>query len=198
MKSLDAGKAGEAARELRKLIDDGAQRLILDLRSNGLGEWPEAVKVANLFIDEGLLGYLEGQKFPRKQFTAEASQAVTKLPLVVLTNRSTSGPAELVAAAVLDRRRGQIVGEKTLGLGAETKTITLEDGAAIVLSVAKYYRPSGKAIQDGGVNPTLQVNETDPDLTDDDSPGQPAPESPAQDELLKKAIEVVKGATASA
>ena len=106
---------------------------------------------------------------------------------------------EEVAAALLDRGRGKIVGEKTLGLGAEAKTLPLEDGSAIILSVAKYYRPAGKAIQDGGVNPTLQVTESDADLGDEDTPAAPAPgERPAQaDELLKKAIEVVKGATAA-
>lgn len=200
VKSLTAGKAGEAAKGLRELAGQGAERLVLDLRNNALGEWAEAIKLANLFVAEGQLGYLEGQKFPRKEFTADPRQAISKLPLVVITNRSTSGPAELVAAALLDRQRGQIVGEKTLGLGAEPKTIPLEDGSAIVLSVAKYYRPSGKALQDGGVSPTLQVNETEADQSDDDTPPAPAPaERPAQtDELLKKAIEVVKGAVATA
>lgn len=199
VRSLIAGKAGEAAKGLRELSSQGAERLVLDLRNNAMGDWQEAVKLANLFVGDGQLGYLEGQKFPRKEFTADPRQVVSKLPLVVITNRATSGPAELAAAVLLDRRRGQIVGEKTLGLGAEPKTISLDDGSAIMLSVAKYYRPSGKALQDGGVNPTLQVNETDADLSDDDtSPAQP-PERPAQaDELLKKAIEVVKGAAPTA
>ena len=199
VKALTAGKAAEAARSLRELMNQGAERVVLDLRGNALGDWQEGLKLANLFVDEGLLGYLEGQKFPRKDFTAEARQAICKLPLVIITNRATSGPAELVAAALLDRGRGKIVGEKTLGLGAEPKTLPLEDGSAIILSVAKYYRPAGKAIQDGGVNPTLQVTESDADLGDEDTPAAPAPgERPAQaDELLKKAIEVVKGATAA-
>jgi carboxyl-terminal processing protease len=199
IRTLNAGKATETSRALKDLTSQGAERLVLDLRSNAIGDWQEAVKVANLFIADGRLGYLEGQKFPRQEFQADPRQAVTKLPLVVITNRATSGAAELLAAALLDSRRGQIVGEKTLGLGAESKTIPLEDGAAIVLSVAKYYRASGKALQDGGVNPTLQVNETDSDLSDDEAPSAPAPtERPAQaDELLKKAIEVVKGATAA-
>ena len=198
VKTLSSGKAAEAARSLRELMSQGAGRLVLDLRGNALGEWPEAIHLANLFLEEGMLGYLEGQKFPRKEFTAEARRAICKLPLVVITNRATSGSAELVAAALVDRRRGQIVGEKTLGLGAEVKTIPLEDGAAITLSVAKYYRPSGKAIQDGGVNPTLQVNETDTDASDDDaSPQAPREKTPQTDELLKKAIEVVKGSAAA-
>jgi carboxyl-terminal processing protease len=200
IKALNTGKAAEASRALKDLSGQGAERLVLDLRNNAVGDWQEAAKLANLFVAEGRLGYLEGQKFPRQEFWADPRQAsASKLPLVVITNRATSGPAELLAAALLDSRRGQIVGEKTLGLGAEAKTFPLDDGAALMLSVAKYYRPSGKALQDGGVNPTLQVNETDSDLTEEDAPPAQAPsERPAQaDELLKKAIEVVKGATAA-
>jgi carboxyl-terminal processing protease len=198
VKTLSSGKAADVEKSLRELMSQGAQRIVLDLRGNAIGEWAEAVKLANLFVGEGLLGYLEGQKFPRKEFTAEPKLGICKLPLVVVTNRATSGPAELAAAALLDRKRGQIVGEKTLGLGAEPKTIPLEDGAAITLSVAKYYRPSGKAIQDGGVNPTLQVSESDADLSDDDAqPAQP-PDRPQSDEVLKRAIEVVKGSSGAA
>ena len=201
VKALTPGKAAEVARAVRELTEQGAERLVLDLRSNALGDQREAVKLANLFIDNGLLVYLEGQKYPRKEFTADARQTISNLPLVVITNRATAGAAELAAAAILDRRRGQIVGEKTFGLGAEQKTIAMDDGSALILSVAKYYRPSGKAIQDGGINPTLLVSEAEADLASNDSaPAAPnQPERPSQtDELLKKAIEVVKGAIARA
>lgn len=201
IRSLAAGKASEAARAVRDLVSQGADRLVIDLRNNAFGDPQEGVKLANLFVDNGLLAFLEGQKFPRKDFSADARQAVaSKLPVVVITNRATAGAAEIAAAALVDRQRAQIVGEKTFGLAAEQKTLPLDDGAAIILSVAKYHRPSGKAIQDGGVNPTLQVSETDADLSSDDE-NAPAPqlEKPSQeDELLKKAIEVVKGARAAA
>jgi carboxyl-terminal processing protease len=200
VKALTPGKAAETARAVKELIGQGADRLVLDLRNDAYGDEQEGIKLANVFVDNGLLAFLEGQKVPRKDFNADPSQAVTKVPLVVLTNRATAGPAELTAAAVVDRGRGQIVGEKTFGLGAEQKTIPVEDGAAIILSIAKYHRPSGKAIEDGGVNPTLLVSETDTDLTDDTTPPSevPAPKSPQEDEVLKKAIEVVKGATSGA
>lgn len=195
LKALNGGKAGEVARAVRQLTEQGAERLLLDLRNNSLGDHQEAIKVANLFVDEGLLAYLEGQKFPRKQFQAEAGHSVSKLPLVVMTNRATSGAAELLAAAILDRQRGQVVGERTFGQCAEQKTFPVEDGAAVILSIAKCYRPSGKAIQDGGVNPTLLVSETGADTGAEEDPGPEPPErSPETDEILKKAIEVVKGA----
>ncbi len=202
VKSLTAGKAAETARAAKELIGQGADRLVLDLRSDAFGDVQEGIKLANVFIDNGLLGYLEGQKFPRKDFNADSRQAVAaNVPLVVITNRSTAGAAEVAAAAIVDRQRGQIVGEKTFGLASEQKTIPLDDGSAIILSVAKYRRPSGKAIQDGGVNPTLQVAESDAELvTDDENAPRPnQPENPSkEDELLKKAIEVVKGAALKA
>lgn len=196
--ALTSGKGSEVARAVRDLQTQGAERLVLDLRNNAVGDQQEGLQVANLFIDNGLLAYLQGQKFPRKDFNADPRQAVSKLPLVVITNRATAGAAELVAAAIVDRQRGQVVGEKTYGLGAVQKTLPMEDGAAIILSVAKFYRPSGKAIQDGGVNPTLQVTESDVDLGPDEENAplpeqQPTEKTRQEDELLKKAIEVVKG-----
>jgi len=203
LKTLVTGKAAEVGRAVRELEGQGAERLVLDLRGNALGDQQEALRVANLFVPNGLLAYLEGQKFPRKEFPADPRLTISKLPLVVITNRATSGPAELVAAAILDRQRGQIVGERTFGLGAVQKTIPVEDGAAIILSVAKYYRPSGKAIQDGGIQPTFQVAETEVDLSGQEesprAPDQPAGEKPtSEDQLLKKAIEVLNSAAARA
>ncbi len=198
VKALTAGKAAEVARAVRDLTGQGAERLVLDLRNDATGDEQEGIKLANVFLDSGLLAYLEGQKVPRKDFSADPRQAAAaKLPLVVITNRATAGPAELAAAALVDRQRVQIVGERTFGLGAEQKTIPMDDGAAIILSVAKYHRPSGKAIQDGGVSPTLLVSETENDAGSDDETA-PVPNEPSQkqeDELLKKAIEVVKGAS---
>ena len=200
LRALTPGKAAEAAGVIRDLTRQGAQRLVLDLRGNAVGDVPEGLKLANLFVSDGLLAYLQGQKSPRKDFSADPSQAVTKLPLVVIANRATSGGAEVTAAAILDRNRGKVVGEKTFGLAAEQKTINLDDGAAVILSVAKYYRPAGKAIQDGGVNPTLQVAEVPDTDDDDDNPHTPSQsdKSPENDELLKKAIELVKGAAPTA
>ncbi len=195
VKALTSGKAAEAARAVRELTSQGAERFVLDLRNNALGDAPEGTKLANVFVDNGLLAYAEGQKYPRKDFNAEARQAISNLPLVVITNRATAGAAELAAAAIVERGRGLIVGEKTYGMASEQKTIRMEDGAAIILSVAKYHRPSGKAIQDGGVNPSVQVSEAETELTseDENTPPQPPSAQPQEDELLKKAIEILKG-----
>src|SRR5207253_6582010 len=89
----------------------------------------------------------QGQTYPREAFNADPQKSITSLPLVVLVNRGTAGPAEVVAAAVLGNARGDVVGDKTFGDGSIQKVIEMQDGSALILSVAKYYTPEGKAIQ---------------------------------------------------
>src|SRR5207244_9364668 len=110
-----------------------------------------ALPISNLFMNHGTITYLQGQKYPREAFNADPGKDVTTLPLVVLVNKGTAGPAEIVAAAVLENARGDVVGDKTFGDGSVQKLIELPDGSALILSVAKYYSPQGKAIQDAAV-----------------------------------------------
>jgi len=116
----------------------------------------------------------------------------------VLVNRGTAGPAEVVAAAILENARGDVVGDKTFGDGSVQKIIDLPDGSAVILSIAKYYSPSGKAIQDTAITPNVLVADTDDDapLPDEDQDSNAADENktkaPQQDEQLRKAIEVLK------
>ena len=179
----------------------GAKKLILDLRNCAEGEESEGIAAANLFLNHGTITYLQGQKYPREAFNADASKAITNLPLVVLVNKGTAGPAEVVAAAVLENARGDVVGDKTFGDGSIQKTIPLPDGSALILSIAKYYSPSGKAIQDNAVTPNIVIADSDDDaaLPDDDENAAPAEEDknqpPQEDEQLHKAIQVLKSKT---
>jgi len=195
--SLMKGKAQEIAQEVKRLQHSGAKRLILDLRNSAEGEEAEGVAVANLFLNRGTIGYVQGQKYPKETFTADASKAITTLPLVVLVNRGTAGPAEIVASAILENARGDVVGDKTFGVGSIQKVIEIPDGSALILSVAKYYTPGGKAIQDAAVTPNILVADKDDDanLPDDDeaTPQQPqTPKPPQADEQLRRAVEVLK------
>ena len=196
------GKSQEVANKVKALEKDGAKRLILDLRNCAQGEELEGIATANLFLNHGTITYLQGQKYPREAFSADASKVVSSLPLVVLVNKGTAGPAEIVAAAVLENARGDVVGDKTFGDGSVQKVMELPDGSALILSVAKYYTPSGKAIQDTAVTPNVLVADVDDDgpLPDEDENAVPAdqvkkPQPPQQDEQLQKAIEVLKSRT---
>jgi carboxyl-terminal processing protease len=197
--ALNKGKSQEIANTIKALQKDGAKKLILDLRNCAEGDESEGIATANLFLNHGTITYLQGQKFPREAFNADPSKTVTSLPVVVLVNKGTAGAAEIVAAAILENARGDVVGDKTFGEGSVQKVIELPDGSALILSVAKYYSPAGKAIQDSAVTPNLIVADADEDapLPDEDETAAPPdqtnkPQPPQQDEQLQKAIEVLK------
>jgi len=198
--TLERGKAAEISRAVTGLLKQGATRLVLDLRHCGTGPAEEGVALADLFLEKGLITYSQGQKSPRKDFNALAPGTVWKLPVSVITNRGTAGGAEVAAAALLDSGRAQVVGEKTYGDASIRRPVTLDDGAAVILSVAKYYSPSGKSIQDSGVTPQHLVQEPEPQVDEEEDeseaarPEAPKPEprkAPAEDPLLKKAVEVL-------
>ena len=196
--ALTKGKAQEIAAKIKSLEKSGAKKILLDLRNCAEGDETEGVAVANLFLNHGTITYLQGQKFPREAFNADPAKSVTTLPLAVLVNRSTSGAAEIVAAAILENARGDVVGDKTFGDGSVQKTIDLPDGGALILSVAKYYSPSGKAIQDVAVTPNVAVADVLDDATspdDEDNPSTPQDDSKPKntvDDQLNKAVEVLK------
>jgi carboxyl-terminal processing protease len=200
--AFSKGKSQEIATKVKALQKSGAKKLILDLRNCAQGEESEGIATANLFLNHGTITYLQGQKYPKEAFNADASKAITTLPLVVLVNKGTAGAAEIVAAAVLDNARGDLVGDKTFGEGSVQKTIDLPDGGALILSVAKYYSPRGKAIQDAAVTPNVVVAASDDDagLPDDDdntnaAPEQEKPVVPQKDEPRQKAIQILKAHT---
>src|SRR5216683_3799612 len=173
--ALTKGKSQEIANKLKSRQKSGAKKLSLGLRECTKGEESEGIATANLFLNHGTITYLQGQKYPREAFNAEPSKAVTTLPLVVLVNKGTAGPAEVVAAAVLDNARGDVVGGKTFGDGSVQKLIELPDGSALILSVAKYYSPQGKAIQDAAVTPNIVVAEGNEDAAVPDEDENTAP-----------------------
>jgi carboxyl-terminal processing protease len=108
--------------------------------------------------------------------------------LVVLVNHGTSGPGEIVAAAVLDNKRADVVGDRTFGEGSVQKTMELPDGAALILSVAKYASPLGKKIQDDAVTPNVVVAGSQDN--NDDQAG--AAKTPKPDDQLTKALDILK------
>ncbi len=201
VQSMETGKAKEVAAAVAALQQQGAKKLVLDLRNSASGTPEEGIALANLFLEKGLITYLQGQKITRQNFDADPTKTTYKGSVVVLTNRGTANGAELAAAALLDNKRAEVVGERTYGDAAVRKAITMEDGSAVILSIAKYYSPSGKALQDTMVTPSVAVAEIDPaaEATDEEGPVEtPEPKKSTEDLLLKKAIEVLqKGAVAA-
>jgi carboxyl-terminal processing protease len=163
------------------------------------------MRLANFLLPSGTIATLEGQKVAKQTFAVDPAKTINATaPVVVLVNRGTAGPAELAAAALLDNNRAELVGERTFGEGAQQKTFELPDGAALILTVAKYESPSGKKIQDDAVTPGVLVAsnlpDQDEDIDEDAIEGTPAaaPKKPAVtvDEQLTKALDLLKGKTA--
>ena len=191
--------------KLKSMNKSGNKKILLDLRDVSAGDMPEAMRLANLFLKSGTIATLEGQKVQTVTFTADAAKAVnTTAPMVVLVNRGTSGPAEVVAAALGDNKRADLVGEKTFGEGSQQKTFDLPDGGALILSVAKYAAPDGKKFEDDAVTPGTLVASAKDNLdadTDDTTavavnPGQPKKTAPQKsappDDQLNKALDMLK------
>jgi carboxyl-terminal processing protease len=219
--SLNDGDIADVRTKLQDLVKQGAQKVVVDLRDTAGGSITEAVGVANLFVRDGVLAQTLGREGkPIKTFTADAKSVVFSGPLVGLMNNGTAGAAEIIASALIERNRGQVVGEKSFGAGAEQQLFTLRGGDGLLLTTVKWASGNGKSFlgedrAHSGVAPSVEVKSqeitenVDPDdLTgnDDDAvakpdPGaekrettpQPAPPKPAAEDLqMKKALELLK------
>jgi carboxyl-terminal processing protease len=197
--SLDAGRAEEIRAKLNEAEKQGIHKVILDLRECGRGSVSEAVAVARLFIPSGTIATLRGQTVSAQTFSAEPKQVAWKGPVSLLIDGSTSGAPEVLASAIVGNHRGDVVGERTFGLASERKLITLDDGSALFLTVANYYKANGKSILEEGVEPTEVVRAAaQDDLDADDDSGSTAKEAPGprplspDDVVYRKALELLK------
>jgi carboxyl-terminal processing protease len=202
--SMDAGRADEVRNRLLDAEKQGVHKVILDVRECGRGPVSEALSIARLFVPSGMLTTLRGQTVSAQVFSADPKQVIWKNPVSVLIDATTSGAAEVLASAIAANHRGDVVGERTFGLASEQKLITLDDGAALILTVANYYNPGGKSIIEEGVTPTEVVRavpEDDSDSGDEDVTPPPdtqkepslgpRPLSP-EDPIYRKALELLK------
>lgn len=198
--TFEKGKAQEIAAKLKELEANGAHKIILDLRNCAGGDVQEAIDATNLFLDKGLITYLSGQRYPRQDISAHPTGRVCNLPLVVLINQSTAGPAELVASAVLGNKRGEVVGVRSFGIGVLQKPIPVGDGSALLLSVAKYYGSDGKAISDNGVTPSVvqTAGGSSGEIDGGDETQTPEHFGDKDDLQLRKAIEILMQSSSQA
>jgi carboxyl-terminal processing protease len=217
--SLDAGEATDARARLQDLLKQGAQKIIIDLRSVAGGEIQEGVTVANFFIQDGSIARTIGREQKvLKAFEADPKTAIFNGPVVVLIDGGTAGAAEIVASAFIERKRGDVVGEKSFGSGAEQELFTLRDGDGLLLTTVKWASATGKPFlgEDrarSGISPSVEVKRAEvadaldaDDLSDSDD-GQPpakpgaspetAPKPQPEDLQLKKAIELLRDKAAT-
>jgi len=195
--SLATGAANELRDKLRQFEQKGMHKLVLDLRGCASGPVSEGIAAAQLFVPSGTISVLKGQTVSRQEFSAAPDKVIWRDPVKVLISDSTSGAAEVVASALGGNKRADLVGTRTFGSASEQKVIPLEDGSALVLTVAYYYSPDGKAIIETGVLPTVLVNTAAADVKDDDAAGPLSTNVlPSKDDpVVKKALELFKTET---
>ena len=206
VQSLEQGRSEELRSRIAEAEKQGAHKIILDLRNCGRGPASEGIAAARLFVSSGTIATLRGQTVSAQVFSAEPNKVAWKGPVSILIDGTTSGAAEILASAVEMNHRGDLVGERTFGLASEQKLITLDDGSALILTVANYYNSSGKSILDEGIVPTEVVRAAaldngdgsdDGDATADSNsatqqtPPSVKPLSP-DDPVLKKALDLFK------
>lgn len=217
--SIAPGDAAEIRNRVQDMMKQGAQKLILDMRGTAGGSIEEAVAVANLFIKDGMLAQTSGREGKSlKTFSADPKATIFNGPVIAMIDTGTAGAAEVVASAFLERNRGQVVGEKSFGAGAEQTLFTLRGGDGLLLTTVKWASASGKPFlgEDrarSGVAPSVEVKRPelaealDPEElaeNEDEPPAQPptetrpptpevaAPKPPTEDLQLKKALELLR------
>ena len=161
--SLEAGEAKDIRARVEELKKQGVGKIILDLRGVATGELTEAADTANIFIKDGTLAEVIGRdNKPTQTFTADANKFSFDGKVVALIDLGTSGAAEVVASAILDRQRGEVVGERSFGAGTQQQLFTLHSGDGLLLTTAKWASPTGKTFlstdrAESGVKPSIEV-----------------------------------------
>ena len=215
--SLASGQAQLVRDRIKVLGERGVKKIVLDLRNVAGGDIDEGVSVANAFIKEGELAKVIGRENkPVKTYQAEAAQHIFDGDLAVLIDLGSAGASEVVASAVLERKRGEVVGEKSFGAGSSQQLFTLRGGDGLLLTTSKWAAPSGKAFMalkrsESGIKPSVEVKrpetpepieveemvEQQDDDNQDPQPTKPEEKKPNQkkseDIQLKKAIEILLG-----
>lgn len=216
--SLETGEAADIRNAVESLSKQGVQKIVLDIRGVATGTLDEAVAVANLFIRDGELAKVIGRDNSlKKVYTADASKMVFDGPMNVIIDLGTAGPGEVVASAILERKRGDVVGERSFGSGVEQQLFPLRSGDGLLLTVAKWASPEGKPFlgEDRatmGVKPSVEVKRPDtpeplevedlieqqedqnqnPQPAASPSPATEKPKVQTEDLQLKKALELLQ------
>ena len=154
--NFNSNCASETIAAIEKLMEDGAQRLIFDVRNNPGGYAEELVKVLDYLLPEGKL--FTTVDYAGKEHTDMSDAACLDIPMAVLVNQNSYSAAEFFAAAMMEYEAAVIVGEKTSGKGYFQNTFVLPDGSAGGLSIGKYYTPNGKSLEKIGITPDVEIS----------------------------------------
>ena len=169
-----SGAHGEVSEAVRKLLKQGAEGVVLDLRDNGGGLLNEAVMVSSVFIPDGKIVSTKGRSRPTQVYEATGNAIDTDIPVAVLVNDRSASASEIVTGALQDRDRATVVGTRTFGKGVFQEIEPLSNGGALDITVGEYFLPSGRNLGGGGVSRGAGVK---PDVQAEDDPDTPRDEA---------------------
>jgi carboxyl-terminal processing protease len=178
-----SGAHGEVGTAVRRLLKQGADGVVLDLRDNGGGLLNEAVMVSSIFIPDGEIVTTKGRSRPEQVYEATGNAIDSDVPVVVLVNDRSASASEIVTGALQDRDRATVVGTRTFGKGVFQEIEPLTNGGALDITVGEYFLPSGRNLGGGGVSRGAGV---EPDVHAEDDP-----DTPRRDEALLAALREV-------
>jgi carboxyl-terminal processing protease len=169
-----SGAHGEVGDAVKRLLKEGADGVVLDLRDNGGGLLNEAVMVSSIFIPDGKIVTTKGRSRPTQVYEATGGAIDTDVPVVVLVNDRSASASEIVTGALQDRDRATVVGTRTFGKGVFQEIEPLPNGGALDITVGEYFLPSGRNLGGGGVSRGAGVS---PDVEAEDDPDTPRDEA---------------------
>jgi len=191
---FDAGSSKQIRERLVQLQKAGAKKLVLDLRDCAVGDDQEGIATAQLFLQSGTITTLKGQTVTPVVSAADPAKVVWSQPVAVLIGNGTAGPAEILASAIADNKRGPTVGDRTYGTASQQKLIGMDDGSALILTVANYFTPGNKNIATDGVAATVEVRPSVEDLLVQSTEKEtPMPSASIDDPVVKKALDILQG-----
>jgi carboxyl-terminal processing protease len=155
--TFSSGAHAAVRRQVKKLLGEGAQGIVLDLRGNGGGLLTEAVLVASVFIEDGKIVSVRGRERPNRTEDAEGDAIDPSIPVAVLVDGGSASASEIVTGALRDRHRATVVGTNTFGKGLVQEVEPLSNGGYLDLTVANYYLPGGKTISTRGLKPQVRA-----------------------------------------
>jgi len=177
-----ADEFGKVAQKIISQRDNKVKGVVLDMRNNPGGYLDLSVDIAGWFLPAGHVVAIEDYGNGKKnQYRTSGTGSLKNIPLVVLINQGSASAAEILAGALRDDRQVQLIGEKSFGKGSVQQLQDLLGGSSLKVTVAKWLTPSGKSIQDQGLEPDVEVGFTEEDV------------KAGRDPQMERAMEIVKG-----
>lgn len=188
LETFSSGAHAEVYAAVKKALDRKVDGIVFDLRGNGGGLVEEARLIASAFLEDGKVVTTRGRSVPERVYRATGKPVAPDTPMVVLVDKGTASASEIVAGALQDRKRAELVGTATFGKGVFQEVVEMPAGGALDITVGQYFLPSGRNLGGKGTSRGAGLK---PDVKAQDDP-----DTPRRDEALDRALDAVAGSSA--